>query len=304
MRRRTRRLLGLTLGLGLAAAALWGPSAPAQGPGGAILFSELTLSSAIPELGGLSGVETAADGASLIALSDRGYLIFADLDRAEGPVSGARVAAVATLLDITGARPEATEARDSEGLAVTGDGRIFVSYEGVHRVLEHSPDGRAIAQLPGNPAFRRLPANGSLESLAIDGQGRFLTLPERARGMGRQVPVFRYDGSAWDQRLSVRRHGRFQPVGLDTDDLGRLYLLERSFRPIIGFATRIRRFHLTEAGLAGEETLLETRPGRHSNLEGISLWRREDGQLVATMVSDDNFSSILSMQIVEYLLPE
>ena len=50
--------------------------------------------------------------------------------------------------------------------------------------------------------------------------------------------------------------------------------------------------------------LLETRAGRYANLEGLSLWRNAEGQLVASMISDDNFSPWLTTQLVEFILPD
>ena len=42
--------------------------------------------------------------------------------------------------------------------------------------------------------------------------------------------------------------------------------------------------------------------GTHSNLEGLSLWRDGQGRLIASMVSDDNFSPLLPTTLVEVVL--
>jgi hypothetical protein len=87
-------------------------------------------------------------------------------------------------------------------------------------------------------------------------------------------------------------------VGADFDDLGRLYLLERSTTPV-GFQTRVRRFDLT-TGHRSETDLFTSRPGQYSNLEGLSVWTDAQGRIRLTMVSDDNFSTLLRTQVVEY----
>jgi hypothetical protein len=40
----------------------------------------------------------------------------------------------------------------------------------------------------------------------------------------------------------------------------------------------------------------------HDNLEGLSVWRDDQGVLHATMISDDNFIFVQQTQIVEYRL--
>ena len=85
---------------------------------------------------------------------------------------------------------------------------------------------------------------------------------------------------------------------------GRFYLLERDFRPLGGFASRLRRFDIGEAGLGAEVTLIETPFALHDNLEGLSVWRDDRGRLRATMISDDNFIFVQQTQIVDYLLPD
>jgi hypothetical protein len=85
---------------------------------------------------------------------------------------------------------------------------------------------------------------------------------------------------------------------------GRFYVLERDFRGLAGFASRLRRFDFGDNALTNEVTLIETPTGLHDNLEGLSIWRDENGRLTATMIADNNFSFLLPNQIVEYRLPD
>ena len=71
-----------------------------------------------------------------------------------------------------------------------------------------------------------------------------------------------------------------------------------------GFAARVTRFALSGDGITAPEVLLRTRPGRHGNLEGISLWRRADGTRMASFVADNNLAPFLARGFVEYRLPE
>ena len=59
-----------------------------------------------------------------------------------------------------------------------------------------------------------------------------------------------------------------------------------------------------EPAVVGTETLLETRAGRHDNLEGIAVWRDATGNLRPTLVSDDNRSMLQRTEVVDYRIEE
>ncbi|NPD18765.1 esterase-like activity of phytase family protein [Alterinioella nitratireducens] len=294
-RRSGRRLSAALVALTCLGAPAWAQEAR--------LIGALTLRVDHPQWGGLSGVEMAGDGGSLVAVSDRGILFRATVTRDEsGQITGLTLLTTDELTGRDGQRgPWA--ARDSEGLAMRADGTLFISFEGDHRVARYIGGG-ASEPLPPHPDFAGLQENASLEALAVDAEGTLYALPERSGETTRPFPVFRYRNGAWDRDLSLPREGDFLAVGADFDDRGRFYLLERDFSLFFGFATRIRRFEITESGLGRGEVLLQTRAGQHSNLEGLSLWRDAAGRLVASMVSDDNFSPLLPTQVVEYYLAE
>ena len=79
--------------------------------------------------------------------------------------------------------------------------------------------------------------------------------------------------------------------------------MEREFLCPVGFATRLRRFDMTDAVFSAETVVLQTMPGAHDNLEGLAVWRDAKG-LRATMVSDDNFTAPVRSEIGEYRLPD
>ena len=265
-------------------------------------FGAWTLHSDHPLFGGLSAIEMSADGSRFVALSDRGAVIEAQVRRNDaGHVSGVDLQSVEELSGRDGLRgPWA--ARDSEGVAQAHDGTVFLSFEGDHRVVRYLGAGE-MDVLPPHPDFADLQENASLEALAVDAEGTLYTIPERSGDLDRPFPIYRYTNGQWDSDLTLRRDGRFLVVGADFDDLGRLYVLERDFSLLFGFSTRIRRFEVTPERLISETIVLATRAGTHSNLEGLSVWRDGQGRLVASMVSDDNFSPLLPTQLVEYLLP-
>jgi hypothetical protein len=273
----------------------------ASPPQPAGFVGSLTWQSGDPRLGGMSAIEVSADGRRFVALSDRGGWTSGRLERdAQGRITAIRAAPIA-LLKGEAEHPLKKSRADSEGLALAENGTAFVSFEGVARVLRYDDLAGPAENLPRPEAFRKLQLNSALEALAIDAGGTLYTLPERSGREDRPFPVWRYRNGKWDQPFDLPRQGSFLPVAADFGPDGRLYLLERQFRGLMGFASRVRRFDLAGSGPGPGETVLETRPGRHDNLEGLSVWRDGAGHLRLTMISDDNFRFFQRTEIVEYI---
>ena len=299
MRRRTALALIVALALGL----VWALSGVARdGDGKATYLASYSWHMDDPHFGGFSGLEVSADGTRFTAISDHGYHTRGRLIRRGDVLTGVEAGPILPLLDPNGL-PLTRTRIDAEGLAIQADGREFVSFERFQRVWAYpAPDGPA-ARLPRHPDFEHLLSNASLEAIAIDDRGWLYTLPERSGAMTRPFPVYRFRGEQWDKTLSIPRSGNFLAVGADFGPDGRLYVLERAYN-IFGFRARLRRWVVTETGASDEETLIETATGTHDNLEGVSIWRDADGDLRATLVSDDNFNPLQRSELVEYRLPE
>lgn len=250
--------------------------------------------------GGYSAIEVQPGGRDAIVLSDRGRLVRLRLHR--GP--DGQVARVETDGGTMLTPPEGNQrAFDPEGLAVPPDqSRLYVSTEGqITAVLEYARSDQTPRILPILDAFRQLPVNGALEGLAIDADGALWTTPEDVPG--ETLPTYVFRGGAWQDGPALPRRGEFVPVGLDFDDEGRLYLLERDLEGILGFRSRVRRFTFTANDVATEEELFATLSGVHDNLEGIAVWRDDAGRLRLTMISDDNFFFFQRTEFVEYDVP-
>lgn len=253
-------------------------------------------------LGGFSALHVFDAGTRMIALSDRSSLISARIVRDKNKVVDIRFIDQWLVLSSTG-RPLPGRVGDSEGIAVAPDGSLYVAFEGVHRVAHYAEPGSPARVLPQPRAFRKLAANGSFEALAIDGRGRLYTLPEKNRTAQGDIPVYRWDGRTWSTPFVLPTRGRLLPVAADFGPDGRFYLLERAVS-LMGFRTRLRRWHLDADTPRAEEILFETPSGTHDNLEGLSIWRDDQGRLRATMISDDNFLALQRTELVEYLLPD
>ncbi|OIQ45307.1 MAG: hypothetical protein BM558_04475 [Roseobacter sp. MedPE-SW] len=252
--------------------------------------------------GGFSGLELSADGSQMVVLSDRAHVARADIQRRGGEISEISLRSAKHLRSSKG-QQLLGRIMDSEGLALAPDGSLFISFEGLARVVHHPTEASRARVLPRPDAFRGMPLNKSLEALAIDPQGRLYTLPENALNADGEIPVWRWNGARWSQPFTLPRRGGFLPVGADFGPDGRFYLLERNF-VFIGFRSRLRRWDITGQGAVNEVTLIESSVGVHDNLEGLSVWRDATGTLRATMVSDDNFKALQRTELVEYTLPD
>ena len=297
---RRRSFIGLALGV----AVLFGLVGSADAPQKVDFISSYHLQSADPLFGGFSGIELSSDGKDFLSITDRGAFTTGTITRnSEDKIVAVALTQMKLVLSETGvAFPK--QWNDSEGLAVSSDGTVFISFERNERILRFdSPEKHANA-LPVPEGIAAMQRNSGPEALAIDADGALYTLPERSGAADAPFPVFRYKNGLWTQPFDLPRYGTFLPVAADFGPDGRLYLLERQFRGIAGFASRVRRFTLSPDGLTNEETLLQTKPGQHDNLEGLSVWRDSKGALRLTMISDDNFLFLQRTEIVEYHVPD
>lgn len=251
--------------------------------------------------GGFSGIEVAADGRGFLAISDRAHVAVGTLERRGDRVSGVVDYSLKAL-------PRGRDLsrlwgyQDSEGLAVSPNGEVFVSFEGSHLVVQYRDFIAFGHEFPRTEEFDGLEGNGSLEALAVDRDGILYTIPERSGSLSRPFPVFRFDGERWGHFALVARRDGFLVVGADIGPDNRFYILERRFDGPWGFASRIRSFAMATNGLADERVNLVTQTGTHDNLEGLSVWMDQTGHLRFTMISDNNFRGFQRTEIVEYRL--
>lgn len=255
-----------------------------------------------PWFGGWSGLEIEAQGTQMTAVNDRGHLLLATLARgADGKLTDVRTQSTVQMGRTSGRLLNKKET-DAEGLAISGDGRAFVSFEHRHRIMQTDPENGRMYGRISLPFQNALGDNAGIEALAIGPDGTLFAVAEKATEDGGPFPLYAYSNGQWRINARIPKRGSFLPVGADFDPMGRLWLLERTLTPL-GFRNRIRVFVL-DTHAPREFTVLTTIPGRYDNLEGISLWHDPSGQMHLTMVSDDNFMRLLRTQIVEYTITD
>jgi hypothetical protein len=254
-----------------------------------------------PWFGGWSGIEVSRDGRQMVVISDRGRMFEAQIIRDGDQITDVQPGRILRLKSSKGVNLTHRIA-DSEGLAIAPDGTLFISFENVIRVARYAQATANAQVLRKHPGFGKLAGNKALEALAIDPQGRLFTLPEQVEPDG-ILQVFVLDGNDWTTPFTLPGDPDFLPVGADFGPGGRFYLLERAFG-IWGFRSRVRRWEISDGAPTNQELLFETEFGTHDNLEGLTVWRDQQGRTRLTMISDDNFLSLQTTEIVEYTVQE
>src|SRR5205085_1741495 len=108
--------------------------------------------------------------------------------------------------------------------------------------------------------------------------------------------------------FSVKRIGEFDVSDCAITPAGDLLLLERSFSRLRGVAMRIRRVPLAElkpGAILDGLALIEADMGYQiDNMEGLSVHRAPNGDLVLTLISDDNFAFYQRTLLLQFTLAE
>lgn len=278
--------------------------------GGLTFIGGLSLSSDDKAFGGYSGLEISADGKSLMAVSDAGTWLRAELVTARGVPAGIIRARVGPLLALGGHRLSRARDRDAEGLRLINGslttGRALVAFERNERIgyFEIAKGGLGAPVSYLRPP-QRLSFNKGLESVSIlttgKHKGSVLAFAERsidANGHHR--------GWLWvkgkPQAIALTDVGGFDITDIAVAPDGDLYVLERRFRWSEGVKMRVRQIEAeaVKPGALLDGRVLMRADMRHEidNMEGMALNRDGRGRLVLTLMSDNNFNGFLQRTLV------
>lgn len=265
-----------------------------------IYLSGIVMQSNNSDFGGFSGLQINADGSRILAVSDAGNWLSANLVYEKDRLTGLTHAEIFPLLDEDGKKIRGKYRVDSESLTLEQpgnlEGPVYVSFEGSHRVWYY-PQGIAgkSVPVPMPAALKQAPSNKGLEAFERRADGAFIALTEEwldSEGnhtgwlVGKQIA----------QNISLRREGEFDPTDLEFLPDGDLLVLERRFSLMGGPGMQIRRIKADTikpgAALDGEVLInLTTRYGI-DNFEGMAVRRNAAGEVIIYLISDNNFSSL------------
>jgi hypothetical protein len=272
----------------------------------------IEITSPSSRFGGLSGLLVSADGARLLAVSDKGRWLAANLRYdVEGRLIGIGDAQMARLRDLDGDAISKKRQRDAESLAELADGSILVSFERKHRIWLYSSKERPLSTRPTAwPKPKGLgdaPNNSGLEALVALAGGELLALTEDQTDGSGKVGYLWQEG-AW-ARLTYHAKEDFKPTGASrlpgSDDL---LVLERAYQTLSGARVRLVRLAASDirpgAELHGEELARWGLPLTVDNFEGLATRRGPDGETLIYLLSDDNFIFFQRTLLLMFALEE
>ncbi|MGB5950451.1 MAG: esterase-like activity of phytase family protein [Parvibaculum sp.] len=280
----------------------------------------IEIKSPSKDFGGWSGISISADGSTLLAISDLGKWMTAQLLYDEkGRISGMGDARIAPMLGRDGKPIEGKELADAEGLVVDGTNPLksvaYVSFERHHRVWRYDlhKDGfdARPAQILTQRQFGRLSTNAGIEALTIlrpaeaNKPPRLLLVTENTRDPRGNVRAFITEGRAV-KRLSFRLHDPYHPTDIARLPDGDLLVLERRFSLLAGAGMQIRRIRKEDIkpnAIVDGEVLLEAGRERSvDNMEGLSIRQDQRGNVWVYVMSDDNRNPLQRTLLVMFRL--
>jgi hypothetical protein len=272
-----------------------------------------------PFFGGYSALIVSPSGKSLLAISDAGTWLRANIDYDGRKLRGLSEASIGPILGRDG-KPLAGDAeQDSEGVAfIDGDtskGTAYVAFERNHRVLRYPFTSDRFGPPNGGltlPAeTKRMSANRGIEAIAPIRAGRLkgatVLFSERLPNKNGNLRGWLIGGPA-PGAIALKNIGGFDITDAAALPDGGIVVLERRFRYSEGVKMRIRRIaakDLKPGALLSGEVLLEANDSLNiDNMEGIAAHRAASGETILTLISDDNFSVLQRTLLMQFALPD
>jgi len=265
--------------------------------------------------GGFSGLAVSADGGSLVAVSDKGRWLTANLIYRNGRLAAVGQARMAPMIGADGRPLNGKDDSDAESVTADGGGALLVSFERNNRLLRYDFSGPAPSppekiELP--PALDASPYNKSIEAIgrfAPVGRlgGILIVITERMLDQRGNI-IGWLIGTGPARRFTLRRIGDFDVTDLAILPGGDVVTLERRFSLLNGPGMMMRRIarDTIRAGALLDGPVLLRAGASYSidNMEGLSLHRSEDGELRLTLISDDNFNLLQRTLIMQFAISE
>lgn len=272
----------------------------------------LQLTSPSKEFGGISAIRVAPDGAGFIAVTDKARWLSGRIVYAGSAPIGIAEAEMAPMLDANGNRLAARGWYDTESIAEDG-GTLYVGIERVHQIVkfDFAKDRLRARGVPISlpEEIKSLPWNKSLEALVVVPKGlplagTLIAVSETGIGATGHFKAFLIGGPN-PGHFAVKRTEEFDVSDCAIMPGGGLLLLERRLSWLRG-AIRIRRIDLNDvrpgAVVDGPVIFAADFGQQIDNLEGLSVHRAATGEVVLTLVSDDNFSALQRTLLLQFTL--
>lgn len=295
----------------------FGKAAGVGGNGGRLEFTGgMVLTSPVKAFGGWSGAVVSEDGRRLLAVSDQGSWMTADIQ-----YDGSRPKALASAVlgDIAGIGGQLlARGRDRDAESITlldgslSRGTVLIAFERNHRIGRFPVTDRGLGAPLGYlrmpPEARRMSTNKGLEAVTVlrggPLRGAVVAFAEEFYDAQRNHTGWIWPaGTASEpQRLSVVNIADYALTDVASLPDGSLLLLERKFRWLEGVRCRIRQIRAGDvrpgARLDGDVLLDADMTAEIDNMEALALSRNDRGQTVLTLMSDNNFNAFLQRTLL------
>ncbi|MEO3389279.1 esterase-like activity of phytase family protein [Mesorhizobium sp. CAU 1741] len=268
------------------------------------------------EFGQLSSIRFLTPGGDFVGVADNGHWFLGAIERDSDEVPvGVRDFRMQAMVGPQGQVIARKADKDAEGLEIFDD-IATVSFEREARISEYRLDRDGMAdpirdldlvvprnELRHNQGFEtlaRAPEGGALA-------GARLIIAERSIDTNGDIFAAILEGPEKGV-FKVRRTDDFDVTDGTFLPDGDLLLLERRFSLAQGIAMRLRRIagaNLRQGAVVDGEVLMEADLAYHiDNMEGLDVWRRGDGALIVSLLSDDNQSFLQRTIYLEFVLGE
>jgi hypothetical protein len=276
----------------------------------------LVLTSPSGGFGGWSGLVADERGRRVLAISDRGDWLSADVGYVDGRPGGFQNAVMGPIVGTDG-RPLRGRDADAESIALLDGtlarGTVLIAFERSHRIGRYpvGPGGLGpplgFLRMPADLA-RAVASNRGIEAVCVISAGpragSIIAFAEEGFDARRN-----HTGWLWPDGISG------EPVALgltNIDDFavtdvaalpdGSLIVLERKFRWTEGVKMRLRHVPATAVApgaLIEGEVLVEAGAGFEiDNMEGLAVSRDARGLPLLTIISDNNFNALLQRTVL------
>jgi hypothetical protein len=281
---------------------------------GALAFrSGLILTSSFRGFGGLSSLRLDPKGQQFISASDKGTWFTGRIVYQAKEMAGLADVEAAPMLGVDGRPITAHHWFDTESIALDGS-LVYVGIERVNRIMRFD-FGKGFTRACGEevevpPAIRKLPFNQGLEAMVVVPRdrplgGTLIAISERGLDAGQNIVAFLIGGPSPGQ-FAIRRTDYFDISDVCLLPSGDLLILERKFSLTGGIGIRIRRIAMkavAPGALVDGPSIFDADLGQEiDNFEGIDAYANDNGEIVLTLVSDDNFSLIQRTLLLQFTL--
>jgi hypothetical protein len=273
----------------------------------------LVLTAESKNFGGWSGMVLDEAGRRLVAVSDAGTWMTAEIGYDGSRPVALKAARLGPLKALSQKTLRKNRDRDAEAVALASgnlaNGALLISFEGNHRIgrFDIGADGVSAPRgyLTAPAELKSAKKRDGLEALTVlrggPRKGAVVAFAEHFRDAKRNHTGWIWSGDV-PQSLHLADIDEFDVTDVASLRNGDLIVLERRFRWLEGVKMRLRRVPVADVrpgALMQGEVLLEANMGQEiDNMEALAVHTDAKGETVLTLLSDDNFNGFLQRTLL------